>query len=230
MTERTIHIGIVDDVYEHCERMKKLVQSCFAHSVITCYACGRQILEDNRYFDIVFLDIHLKQEDGIALCQKLYEKSDLFVYVTDQLHRVTDAFGYRVVGFLSKAESDENLIEKLKKIEQEYFGGKLTLECTNGTVEVRSHDIMFIHVRNRTLEVHIQGNRVLTVRNMALKQMYSLLDPMCFVIVDKGTVVNLNHVRAIEKDHLVMREGDEIIVSRRMRKPVEQAWIRKFLG
>lgn len=82
-------IGICDDLEEYCNAIKCYSQNYFKIKQIEfelyVYSCGKALLNAEKRFDILFLDIELADSNGIDIAKQILDKAPgtIIVIVTN---------------------------------------------------------------------------------------------------------------------------------------------------
>ena len=221
-------IAIVDDNHDYGMYIKKLTDECFEHPEIKVFERSEDIQKSKEKYDMTFLDIEIDGKDGIELSKKILDRTDYIVYVSSQLHRVTDAFGYKTVGFLPKGMEEEKLKEKLMKLYREYLSDDFMIQSDNGYVKMNQSSIMYITVMNRKMFCFMKDGKSLRIHNMTVTDVMKQLSTDMFFLIDRGTAVNLNDVISVKGSEVKMSDGTVLYVSRRLKNDLERAWLARF--
>lgn len=221
-------IAIVDDNHDYGMYIKKITDECFEYPEIKVFERSEDILKSKEKYDMTFLDIEIDGKDGIELSKKILDRTDYVVYVSSQLHRVTDAFGYKTVGFLPKGMEEEKLKEKLMKLYSEYLSDDFMILSDNGYVRMNQSSIMYITVMNRKMFCFMKDGKSLRIHNMTVTDVMKQLSTDMFFLIDRGTVINLNNVISVKGIEVKMSDGTVLYVSRRLKNDLERAWLARF--
>ena len=223
-----LQTAIVDDNHEYAEKLKRVIQEAFLNPGIDIYESGKDIQKTHDTYDMVFLDIELGKEDGILLSKMISDRTNYIVYITNQAHRVTEAFGYKTVGFLVKTMSDEQLEERLKQLYGEYLSQEIILQTNSGEMKIQASSILYLTILNRKMYCSVRNGKEVQIQNTTFSELQKKLDPDMFIQTDRSTIVNLNDIIAITGTELRMSNGSVLYTSRRLKNDVERAWLRKF--
>lgn len=218
-------LAVVDDHQKYGELFSSIVKQCFTDASVDLYVSGNAFWESGRSYDIVFLDIDLGNEDGIALAKKIQNRTEYIIYVTGQNQRIMDAFGYRVIGFLTKNMSQEDMKTRLMEIQKEYISAVIRFESDQGMAQIRVSSILYVMIENKEMYCCLKNGRKLHVRNGKIGQWMSELDSKQFHLLDRGTIVNLEYVIGMTGTEVHMMNGTVLYASRRQKAQVGKAWL-----
>ena len=87
---------------------------------VRCFGSGRDLLACGDWFDVVFLDIRLKEEDGMEVARALRRRGDgcLVVFVTVLEEMVFDAFAVEAFDYLVKPVEDGRFMGNMERLLQ----------------------------------------------------------------------------------------------------------------
>ncbi len=122
---KKIKIGICDDDIKSCEELYKIIEQCKIkirlNVDITIYYSGEKLLKDlsmGQYFDIIFLDIQLKNIDGLNVAfhirQNLKHHSTHIYYVTAYKQDARKMLRTRAMDILPKPVKMKDVYDALQ--------------------------------------------------------------------------------------------------------------------
>lgn len=159
---------------------------------------GTEIVEKyntGKKYDVILLDIEMEHMDGM----KGYEVSALDFLVKPVSY-------YMFVEKMHKAYDRVSMREERSII----IKGK---ECI---YKVHTTELIYIEVQNHSLTFHtMQGNYMCTG---SLKKVEKDLEGLPFARCSSSYLLNLMHVLRIEKEHVIMDNKDELLLSRLKRQ------------
>ncbi len=130
MSNEEFRILIVDDNDIYRELFKNILQRTFPNSAIYEAANGREALHKVDAFlpDLIFMDIHLGEENGLELTRQIKKMHPNMHIVILTFYDIPEyrkaALQYGIDGFLVKASLSANEIERLVKSYQISSGVK----------------------------------------------------------------------------------------------------------
>jgi two-component system LytT family response regulator len=192
--------------------------------------------------DVVFLDIRMPGESGLALARELGRLGEppLVIFVTAFSEHAVDAFDVHALDYLLKPLDDARLAQAVERAEallrhgqRAAYGNALRsfadpvdgawLERINvrsvGRVEqVRVSDILWVEAAGNYVNLCLAGRQVL--HRIPLSRLEALLDPAVFLRVHRGTIVRRDQVAALAtvgdgSYRLSLRCGAQMAVSER---------------
>ena len=104
-----LQIAVCDGDEIMGEKLKQLIESRLQKEGdyrVLAFSTGRRLLESGIHFDIYFLDIDLKDINGIDMARRLRQGSEaVIVFVTALKEYIFDAFEYAAPGHIQSPQS-----------------------------------------------------------------------------------------------------------------------------
>lgn len=183
-------------------------------------------------FDAIFMDIDLgNNKNGIEYSKELYEINPQIrlVYTTG----FTDRFVQHVflspsnmIGFLTKPVDKDILSSILNKLQTSLDQDKQSLFCVVGKSNSISVSISSIFY----LESNAHKSMIYTdTENYSLYERLSSLKeqlPSCFLACHKSYIVNMNKIKRIEKNVIILKNQAKIPISKSQYATVKQTYFR----
>lgn len=221
---------ICDDLAEDRSCLQAAVQeygrrqSCQLE-VQTC-ASGEELLSrwsPNRW-DLVLLDIFMDGLSGVETARRLRERDDKceIVFVTSsQAHGVV-SYDLRVLDYLVKPVSREALFNTLDWFVQLRWERLRTLKVLSEWEEIQIllREICFIEVQQHSVLIHV-GKKVIRARR-GITEIEREIESPDFFRCHRSYLVNLGHVRGIDKNDFLMDNGLKAPISLPNRQPARQ--------
>lgn len=201
---------------------------------------ARSVLEQQPV-DVVFLDIQMPQETGLALARELARRDEppLVIFATAYNQHAIEAFEVHALDYLLKPFDDQRLAQALERaaamLEQRQraaYGRAMRdfsapahtwLRQLNvrsvGRIEcIPLEEVLWIEAAGNYVELRLAQRRVL--HRVPLARLEQNLDPADFLRVHRRALVRVSEVAALERDaeggsQLLLRCGDRVPVSER---------------
>lgn len=186
---------------------------------------------ERKYLDILFLDIELKQMNGMETAKNLRKRNShtLLIFVTAYPDFVFQGYEVHAFHYILKPYEEhkiqavlEQALEELGRDREPYF----TLERKSGILKIPLKKVLAFSSDRRKVVIFLNdGSR---------PDFYGKLDevesglPDYFVRCHNRHLVNLNFVSALEKDRCICG-ALQFPVSRAFRQPLEIAFARLLL-
>lgn len=227
--------AVCDDNQEDMEYIEKLIrvwnQSAGYQIRIERFPSGEVFLfayEDDPGFDVLFLDIEMKEISGIDLAQKLRELGSgiQIVFVTGYMEYIAQGYDVEALHYLLKPVTEEKLfgvldraMERLKNRERE-----LTLTLPEGIARIPLAEIRYLEVMGNYVTIY--GRESYSVKR-TLSQLEELLDER-FYRIHRSYIVNMQLVKKCTRTEVILKDDTVLPLSRRNYEGLNRAMIMYF--
>lgn len=234
-TKKMIDIAICDDNVALTGWMENILCNIakrhFIYIETEIFWSGERLtdaVEEGVHFDIIFLDIEMGKENGIAIARRIRktDKNVLIVYVTSHENYMQESFEVRPFRFL------------VKPLEEE----RLAVCFLDAYEEIRSNDSYFRYKYHRISHkmliqdiLYFESNRrkIYIVTEKEKFELYGKLNEIegclknckaAFLRVHQSFLVNYRHVAGLGYDFVVMDNGIRISISEDRRKQISEQY------
>ena len=218
-----IRIAVCDDESEVIEKINDSVTRFLTdnkHSfTIEKYYSGESLVESKKKYDLIFLDIEMKELNGIETAQVIRSK-DLdvkIVYITSYTDYWRRAYKVHAFDFISKPFSDEDIHNVLKDFLRIYNAENektVELKTADGAAVLKTKDILYFYIKDKEKrKVIVNTSHGEYVSTESLKEIYERLDSEEFYKAHKSCIVNLRYVQSMGKNNggdIIMTNGTNI--------------------
>lgn len=178
--------------------------------------------------DFIILDIDMPEMSGFELTKRLYKFPSamvpIVIYMSSMEQFVYDAFQYKPFDFLRKSCIEEELEQKIGRLIREYDYNNIQIEL------IRDEDahlllkevIYFKSIRNSVDAFTAEDSYRCRDNLIVIEEMY----PNCLIKTNRQHLVNVNYIKRIRTDYVLMKNGIKVPLSRRKRKDVEERYER----
>ena len=173
---------------------------------IVDYYQGKEMLADEKGFDIVFMDIELTDCNGVELAGKIKENfpTAKIIFFSNYPKYVTQSYYIDTFQFLLKPLSQEIFNKELSRA-LEYIkrsSEKIVRKAKEGNIVLKKADIVYLESQRRVLIVYLQdGSRYQYYGRLAAEE--KELGQDNFVRCHKSFIVNLDFVRSFDYKFVV---------------------------
>ena len=228
-------IAVVDD--QACDRE----QLC---ALLAAYAAGRglawqtvgfpsgEALLDHYCpgkFQAIFLDILMEGTDGMETARRLRQADPevLLVFVTTEADFAAAGYEVEAAGFLVKGPRLEERMGRLLPRLERKLAGDAVIVLPGGAVPAGA--VQYAEVLDHKMKLHLRGGDL--ILRMTIGELRRLLPrDGRFFECHRGILLNLDAVRDLGEQVVVMKNGDTVPVSRRRRTKLEQAYAARTIA
>lgn len=171
--------------------------------------------EEKKLFDAYFLDIEMPCYTGIELAKKIREYSNvsLIIFVTAYESFAVEACGLNVIQYLLKNQ----VLSRIEKLMDElvfrlsYIQDNKIYVITNQRryIKFQQKDIIYIYKHQKNACFVIMDKREEKER-ISLQDVFNKLNNQEMLWLDRGVILNLNHVWSVSGTNIKMSGGYEI--------------------
>lgn len=226
-----MNAAIVDDMATECEILRSLLKQYETERHQTMqikeFYSGRELLEDYipGNYDVIFMDIFLNNESGVDCALKLRqldEKVNL-IFLTTSSEFGVKSYDVRAADYVIKPATLEKLTRALGycKITETRDHYAITVTTRNQPLKITLDRILYADYRNRSAHIHLQDCLVPVSGSFSELSDQLTAYPQ-FMSCFKGIVVNLKEIRELGGDYLILKNGEQLPVSRRLQRQVQQ--------
>lgn len=232
-----LKVAICDDEVNTIDLIASSVSAAFGRhgvaiesAIFLSAALLRRQLEQER-FDLIFLDIQMPKETGIAFGRWLRERGDRteIVYVSSREDRVFDALVTEPFGFVRKNRFLEDIsavIERYLAKHQRAEGDRqlLVLQQKSGPLRLAVSEILYFEGSRKTQLLHRSNGEQVTVYS-TMEQLTAQLAEYGFLRVHKGFLVNCRYVSAMQSGEVLLTNGERLPLSRRNSQEIKAQYL-----
>ncbi|MBQ8799420.1 MAG: response regulator transcription factor [Lachnospiraceae bacterium] len=235
-----IRIAVVEDETDQYEYVKKLLLQWSEQSgesvTVTHVTCAEEYLISYNQpdtFDILFLDVYMKQMNGMELAKEIrnYDREVQMVFLTGVSDYVFDGYEIGAVRYLLKPILQDKLVEtmsvcleKIKQKSDDYISFKYQGEI----IRLLRSDIYYVEVYGHYLRM-VTKSETYEWKD-SLQNMRGKLDTRRFVEANRSSIVNLEYVDKITREECMLENGTCIHVSKGAYKGLNEAFMTFYVG
>ena len=185
----------------------------------------------NITYDLLLLDIHIHQENGIDYIRKHENKQTFIIYISNYEEYIIDAFDSNVLGFIPKRNLKQLLISKVQYAKEKIQAmNHISFSIVGGKIDIKENDIIKIYLQEGNLYLLLENNQKYRLTYETLKSAQQHL-PEYFIRVNNSEVINPSKIRTLmNKDHSILLTNNQVIaVSRRKWRTIKSKYISNQL-
>ena len=226
-----MNAAIVDDMATECEILRSLLKQYETNQhqpmKITEFHSGRELLVDYipGSYDVVFMDIYLNNENGVDCALKLRQLDENLnlIFLTTSSEFGVKSYDVRAADYIVKPATLDKLSRALHycKITEPQSLPSITVTTRNQPLEITLDRILYADYQDRSACIHLKDCLV-PVSGSFSELSEQLTAYVQFMSCFKGIVINLKEVRELGADSLILKNGEQLPVSRRLQRQVQQ--------
>lgn len=181
--------------------------------------------------DLLFMDIELGDGDGVELVRELREKNRELpvIFLSALEERVLDGYDVKAFYFLFKKDYTTRLPGILEKYLKEYFyASRIMVKEKEGVRVLSRQEICYVEAEDRSTKIHTQNG--VFYDSDGFHAFVKQLPADVFIEVYHCLYVNVDHISRVDADSLLLDTGEEVPVSRRKRKSVVEAVMKRLVA
>ncbi|MFQ6792423.1 MAG: LytR/AlgR family response regulator transcription factor [Thomasclavelia sp.] len=219
-----INIAICDDekeyiteIIEHLEKQPWKRRNKFIYH--TFYS-GKELLESKQDFDVVILDIKMKDVSGVNVKNIFYERNIKYpiIFLTNYDEYMKESFGRNVYGYVNKSKISD-LDIPLAKIYKELMEN-VTITINDKLINLRK--VYYAKADGPYVNIHYkEGDDVF---RMTLTEFTNRINNPNFVRSHKSYLVNMRYIKKIEPRTITLDNGETVALSYAKRTSVKRIY------
>lgn len=214
-------IAICDDEEMFSSQLKEYLESYYKSMdlIIDKFKSGEEFLKRytnmNCGYDIIFLDIEMKQIDGIETAKKLRELNNdiIIIFLTSHLEFAPEGYEVNAFRFLIKPIQKEKLKNALLDVQYQIDRNKkILIKDKDREVLLKYTDIVYIEAQNVNIKICTMNEKFLIRKT--LREIEEELKGPTFFKCHRSYIVNLDFVMDYDNKIITMENKEKISLSR----------------
>ncbi|TCC93709.1 response regulator transcription factor [Pedobacter frigiditerrae] len=202
---------VIDDELHSVEAMTNYVSRVPELSLMGCSTNPMEALREVSEGvtpDIILLDVEMPQISGIDLIERL-PKESVIILITGHSKYALDGFEKDVVDFLLKPISFDRFTKAINKaitfLQQTLrLESSLFVNLTGGAdlLPIKINSILYIEAQDHRMNIcTLEGSHLVKI---SMKHIQDKLSNEMFVRVHRSFIVNVNHIKTINKSFMLL--------------------------
>ena len=216
-----IHIAICDDEKHVSDHLRSMASDFFRKKnreiSLRTFSSGEELLDYNGQIDILFLDIQMKDINGMETARKL--RADKFrgflIFITVLKEMVFQSFEVQAYDYLVKPVGEtqfEKTMERLYASMQNAGEDSLLVQKGYEGRIIRKDEIVFCEIIDRKIYLNLDSDEVVDYYER-IEKLETKLDDY-FFRCHRSYLINLRHLKGYKNGTAYMDNGREVPVSR----------------
>lgn len=232
-----ISIAVCDDERAICDYLRASVTDILAEAdldgKVTIFNDGlplcRAYEEGAADFDLIFLDVTMKNCDGFTAAKRIreFDRNVMIVFVTASAEYVFSGYEVRAFRYLLKPELKngfagvfKDCLRELTKADEVRF----SFQVGGETKSVPARDILYFESDRRKVSIHCMGGREFSFYGK-LDEVEQTLKKHDFVRCHQSFLVNALKIVGIKQNEMELVSGDVLPVSKHRAKETNEAFL-----
>ncbi|MGN0340805.1 MAG: LytR/AlgR family response regulator transcription factor [Lachnospira sp.] len=228
-----MRFAICDDDADMRHTIKLYIKEYFKEnhlgkSDITEFSSGEELLDDESYYDIIFIDVEMNGISGINASRRLSKRSrhTLFIIITAYNDYLDEAMRIQAFRFISKPVNKERFMRNLKDALHviNTNNEKIAIVTKKDVTTMFTSDIVMIEVCQRKVIVYTTDG--IYESREPLSYYIERLNPNVFYQPNRGYVVNMGFIDSFDNDKVSLYGGKyTAYVTRRKYTDMKNAYL-----
>lgn len=225
--------AIADDSYEDRCELKSYICSYLSEHNITAeiseFDSAESFLSawESESFQVVFLDIYMKEKSGMEAAQELFSsgKSPKIIFLSSSTEFFRQSYAVRAVYYLVKPIVPEEfeLAMQFLEIQDSYVVPFLKFKQNNVERSIPTEKILYIDVQDHTTRIHTTEETISL--SVSFRQLTEPLEQdERFLCCIRGVIVNMQHILGMEDNVFRLEHGIRLPVNIRKKKQIGEIW------
>lgn len=181
--------------------------------------------------DLLFMDIVLDDDNGIEIASRIAENHPdiLTVFITAFAEKFSEEIFLKIkpYGYIHKPIKDDVLHHYLNSAKHDIEMKARTLSVKIGleSIDVSFSKIVYMESEKRLSHIYVNGCEKPYDTYAKLDDIQNNLDNG-FIRCHKSYIVNVNHIKSIEKDCFILKDGKGIPISKAMHSDARTGYFK----
>jgi DNA-binding LytR/AlgR family response regulator len=226
-------IAIVDDDELWIQKIMFEVKSILKNENpdIDVFNEGPEFIEKNCRYDVTLMDVEMESLDGFETTREYKRRfpGAVVAMITTDRERYSQGFIVNAYRYINKERMYEEMKEMFSSLQKKGRLGKvIDVDCVDHhKIVLNMNDIMYVETLKRKILIHTL-KRTYTVSD-TMKQMCEKLEGEGFYQCHQSYLVNLDEIDKIDGLDITMKNGDNVMVSKRHRNELEKVYFDRLL-
>ena len=185
-------------------------------------------IDYNQYYDLIFLDIDLKDKNGINVAKIVRETNpeynELIVFISARNDLVFDSLSVHPFHFVRKSHLEKDM-KILFKLLTDYFKNTLRLITFNyygRKTSIFQKDILYIESYGHNLAI-VTKDKQYEYRS-TMKEGLELIGTSFIVQIQRSLAIPISQIDMVEKSIVYMKNGKSYKIGKKYKEPLLQKY------
>jgi len=229
-----MRIAICDDSKENLALLEDVVDGLkLRETEVECFENGESLLRyisdsKENFYQIYLLDIEMPGINGLETAKQIREidKRAIIIFVTAYSDYVFSSFEVQPFRFINKPVDREKLENVIHAAVNYIYTSKryIFISVDKAKIQLCCEDIMYFEGDKRKVNVYLPKETYSFYSKMS--DIEKMVDNSWFVRIHVSFIVNMDYVKAIYTDEIVLNNGIHLPVSRKYQRSVKLEHMR----
>jgi DNA-binding LytR/AlgR family response regulator len=219
---KMLSIAVCDDeVIECCnmaKRIKEIMEEIKMPCIIRQFQSGGELLQTLESFDVVFLDIIMRELDGMKTAQIFRERASdkILIFVSSSREYVFEAYDVEAFQYLLKPVDDRKLKSVLQKAvlkTESRLQEFIIVSRERQKKKLFLDDIYYFEIKGRMVDAH--GPEGIFTYYEQMGKLENKLQDKGFFRCHKSYLVNLKYVDRYNRQEVILENGEKVVIAKR---------------
>ena len=235
-----IRIACCDDEKQQLELYKTMFTNIEMRQDIKLnveyFLSGNFMLErfqsEKNPFDLVYLDMDMDEKSGLDLAKEIrqnYHSDCLILFLTNYPKYMQNSFDVRAFQYMIKPvqfDEFERKFNAARKYLEKDDKNRVVLKIDEDNVVFFTNEIYYIEKEKSSKQFLVYLEDKCVVAKGVLSAIENQVLEQHFMRTHRSYLVNMKHIRRIQKNDLVLSNGNLVPISRRKEKELKQQFMR----
>ncbi len=225
-----VHVTIIEDeesfAQDLTEKIKNWFQAHHQEAIVKWYSSSHPVFFTNSYLatDVYFLDISLKEENGVDIAKKLRTNNykGHIIFLTGFQEYVFEGYSVRALDYLLKPIDPVKLDRDLKLITEELSDQNYMVRTRSEMYKIPYKEILYISSNNHSIEIVTEKEK--------FRQMISLREvlahlPAYFLQCHRTIIVNMKAVISLTDNWIILNGKEELPVGKKYLEQIRSTFL-----
>ncbi len=225
-----VHVTIIEDeesfAQDLTEKIKNWFQDHHQEAIVKWYPSSHSVFFTNSYLatDVYFLDISLKEENGVDIAKKLRTNNykGHIIFLTGFQEYVFEGYSVRALDYLLKPIDPVKLDRDLKLITEELSDQNYMVRTRSEMYKIPYKEILYISSNNHSIEIVTEKEK--------FRQMISLREvlahlPAYFLQCHRTIIVNMKAVISLTDNWIILNGKEELPVGKKYLEQIRSTFL-----
>ncbi|MBE5841269.1 MAG: response regulator transcription factor [Butyrivibrio sp.] len=229
-----MQIAICDDNKENLALMEDVIENIMIRDVVVdCFETGESLLDylkknPDIFYQIYLLDIEMPGANGLEVAKMIREVDNraIIIFVTAYSDYVFSSFEVQPFRFVNKPIDTHKLEEVIQTAVNYIYTSKkyIFISVDKAKIQLPCEKIMYFEGDKRKINVYTTDENYSFYSKMS--DLEKMVDNNWFVRIHVSYIVNMDYVKAIYTDEIILNNGIRLPISKKYHRSVKLEHMR----